>query len=105
MNKQVLDKVDEIIKLIEESDEYIKYLDLRNQINKNKELKTLINEVKVLQKDIVHKIDKKELLSRKMDELNNNPLYREYNNTLAEINNTYAVIENSLNKYFQDKLN
>ena len=38
-------------------------------------------------------------------ELNNDPLYREYNNTLYEINNTFAIIENSLNNYFNSKLN
>ena len=105
LNKEILNKVDEIISLIENSDDYQKYLFLKEQIDKNKEVKKLINEVKILQKDVVHHLKKENELKKKMDELNNHPLYREYNNTLLEINNVYAIIENSLNKYFQDKLN
>ena len=105
LNKEILDKIDEIIEVIENSPEYQKYLLLKDKINCNEELKRLINEVKVLQKDVVHHLNKKDELNNKMDELNSNPLYREYINTLFEINNIYAIIENSINKYFQNKLN
>ena len=105
MNKEVLDKVDEIIKIIEESPDYKKYLLLKDKINKKTELKTLINEIKVLQKDVVHHLNKKAELERKVNELNSNPLYREYSNTLFEINNVYAIIEKRINYYFQNKLN
>ena len=105
MNKEILDKVDEIVKTIEESSEYQKYLTLKEQIDNNKELKELINEVRILQKDVLHHIEKESKLEEKTTELNNNPLYREYINTLDEINNTFSIIENSLNKYFYDKLN
>ena len=105
MKKEILNKIDEIIKTIEESDDYLKYLDLKNKISNNKELVNLINEVKLLQKDVVHHLNKKEILNEKINELNNYPLYREYNNTLSEINNTYAIIENSLNNYFIKVLN
>ncbi len=105
MNKEVLDKVDEIISLINDSDDYKKYLLLKEKISKNKELSKLINEVRVLQKDVVHHLNKKDELNEKNKELNNHPLYREYNNTLYEINNTYGIIESKLNKYFTSKLN
>ena len=105
MNKDILLKVDEIIKEIENSPEYQKYLKLKEQISENKNLIKIINEVKVLQKDIVHHLDKKDELNKKIDELNNYPLYREYNNTLYEINNTLEIIESSLNNYFYNKLN
>lgn len=105
LNKEILDKIDEIISVIEDSPEYQKYLLLKGKINSNNELKRLINEVRVLQKDVVHHLNKKDELNNKMDELNNSPLYREYVNTLFEINNIYAIIENSINKYFQNKLN
>ena len=105
LNKEILDKVDEIVKTIEESSEYQKYLTLKEQIDNNKELKELINEVRILQKDVLHHIEKESKLEEKTTELNNNPLYREYINTLDEINNTFSIIENSLNKYFYDKLN
>ena len=100
MNNEIINKIDEIINKIENSELYQKYLDLKEKLDNNKELMTLINEVKLLQKDVVHHIDKKELLDKKINELNSYPLYREYSNTVFEINNVYAIIENDLNNYF-----
>lgn len=105
MNKDILDKIDEIINIIENSDDYKKYLSLKESIKNNKELTTLINKVRILQQDYLHKRINKTLLDEKTKELNNNPLYREYINTLSEINNIYGIIETSLNNYFQEKLN
>ena len=105
LNKDILNKVDEIIDIIDKSEEYQKYLLLKEKMNNNKELKELINEIKVLQKDVTHKLDKKEILKEKMEMLESFPLYREYNNVLSDLNNTYAVIESMINKYFSDKLN
>ncbi len=105
MNNEILLKVDEIIKTIENSQEYQKYLLLQKQIEQNRKIKTLINEVRILQKDVLHKVKTEDELKRKMDELNNQPLYREYTNVLYEINNVYNIIETSLNNYFSEKMN
>ena len=105
LNKEILLKVDEIIQSIIDSDEYKKYLMLKDKISNNKELIILINEVKVLQKDVVHHINCKDELNEKINELNNHPIYREYNNTLSLINNTYVILENSINNYFQKIMN
>ena len=105
MNKEINNKVDEIINEIENSEVYQKYLSLQDKISSNKELMELINKVKVMQKDVVHKKKKKEDLDKLMDELNSNPIYREYNNCLYEINNTYGIIESSLNNYFDKIIN
>ncbi len=105
MNKEILDKVDEIINKIETSDLYQKYLDLKNKMDNNKEITSLIRKIKVLQKDVVHHLDKKDELNNIINELNNHPLYREYNNTIYEINNVYAIIEKDLNNYFHKKIN
>lgn len=105
MNNDILSKVDEIISLIENSDIYKKYLQLQQEMKKNKKLMQLINEIKVLEKDYTHKMIGKKELDEKIEELNNYPLYREYKNTLDELNNTYNIIENKINKYFFDKLN
>ena len=105
MNNEILNKVDEIINLINESDEYKKYLFLKKELENNKEVNKLINEIKILQKDVVHHIkDEKELKVRE-EKLNNIPIYREYQNTLDELNNTYSIIENTLNNYFNKTLN
>ena len=101
MNKEIIDKVNEIINEIENSLVYQKYLTLKKQMANNQELMELINKVRVGQKDVVHKKIKKEELDKLMNELNSNPLYIEYNNALFEINNTFSIIESRLNKYFE----
>ena len=105
MNKEINEKVDEIIQEIETSDIYQKYLLLQNKIKNNKELMELINKVRIMQKDVLHKVSKEEELNTLVNELNNHPLYIEYSNVLYEINNTYAIIENSLNNYFDKVIN
>ena len=105
MNKEINEKVDEIIQEIETSDIYQKYLLLQNKIKNNKELMELINKVRVMQKDVLHKVSKEEELNMLVNELNNHPLYIEYSNVLYEINNTYAIIENSINNYFDKVIN
>ena len=105
MNNDVLEKVDEIVSEIENSPEYQKYLTLKEKISSNKELMELINKVRVLQKDYVHHLCSKKELDSVNTKLNDNPLYREYSNTIAEINNTYNIIETSLNSYFDSQLN
>ena len=105
LNKLIEKKIDEIIKEIETSEVYQKYLLLQDKISNNKELMELINKVKLMQKDVIHKKKKQEELDKLMDELNSNPLYREYSNTIYEINNTYGIIETSINNYFNKLMN
>lgn len=105
MNNEIIKKVDEIILEIENSEVYKKYLLLKENISNNKELMELINKVRVMQKDVLHKKVKQEELENIVNELNNHPLYIEYNNTLYEINNVYGIIESSLNNYFEKILN
>ncbi len=105
MNKIINDKIDEIINEIETSSIYKKYISLQKEIKNNKELMVIINKVRVMQKDVLHHKEDEEKLSELIDELNSHPLYREYNNTLYEINNTYGIIESSLNNYFNKIVN
>lgn len=105
MNKEISEKVNEIISEIENSPNYQKYLSLKEKISKDKMLMELINKVKIMQKDVLHKKATKEELEKIVCELNDNPLYIEYNNVVFEINNTLAIIETSLNNYFDRLLN
>ena len=105
LNNEIIQKVDEIIKEIENSSVYQNYLSIKEMISKDKELMELINKVRVMQKDFLHKKATKDELDKLVNELNSYPLYIEYNNAIYEINNTFAIIENSLNKYFEKVLN
>ncbi len=105
MNKEINKKIDEIINDIETSPIYQKYLLLQDKISNNKELMELINKVKIMQKDVVHQKKKQQELDGLMDELNNHPLYREYSNTIYEINNIYGIIESRINNYFEEIIN
>ena len=105
MNKEITKKIDEIISDIENSSIYQEYLSLKEKIKNDKELMELINKVRIMQKDVLHHKETKENLEKLVNELNNHPLYREYNNVVYEINNTYGIIESSLNNYFNDIIN
>ena len=94
-----------MINEIETSELYQKYLSLKEKINGNKELMELINKVRIMQKDVLHKVEDKDKLDLLVNELNNHPLYREYNNTIYEINNIYGIIESNLNNYFDKIIN
>lgn len=108
MNKEIEDKVIEINNLIKESDNYKKYLSLKEIIKNDKEINEYLDYITRIKKLLANNIDvqnNKILLEKYNNLLNNNPLYREYKNTLDEINNTYNIIETTINNYFKDKLN
>lgn len=106
MNKEINDKISEIIDYIKMSDNYKKYLLLKDEINNDLNIKKYLLEIKDLQKDIVKNKNKEleEELNKKINILDNIPLYREYTNTVYEINNMICIINDTLNKYFVDKL-
>ena len=74
-------------------------------MSKNKEIIVLINTIRIMQKDVLHEKKNQEELDKLMKELNNHPLYIEYSNIVFEINNTFAIMENSINNYFDKLLN
>jgi len=105
LNNEILKKVDEIIFEIENSPIYHNYLYLKEKISNNQELMELINKVRIMQQDVIHKKKNEKDLELLMDELNREPLYVEYKNTVDEINDTFTIIENSLNNYFDKIIN
>lgn len=107
MNNEILNKIDEIINYIENTPNYQRYLLIKEHMKDNQEINSLIGEIRVLQKRLVNnkRLDLEDELKKKTNLLNNIPLYREYLNTLDEINNVFNIIENELNKYFSDKVN
>ena len=112
MNKEILDKVDEIITYIKDTDEYKDYILLKDKLESNDKVKSLIKEVKSLQQKLVkaeaYRKDSKELESnynQKLSELDKIPLYTDYKNSVERLNEMYQTIKNRLDDYFYNKLN
>ncbi len=109
LNKEINEKVTEIVDFIKNSSSFKNYLKSKNLLEKNEELKELINKIKKYQKEIVNDKSKEKELDLKiqncLDILNEDPLYLEYLRYLEEVNNYLNIFENKLNKYFFDLFN
>lgn len=108
LNNEVLKKVAEIINYLETTPNYKKYLLIKERMTNDQEINNLLEEIRVLQKLVANnKNDEnlKQQLDIKNSLLNNIPLYRDYLNTLDDINNTFNIIENELNNYFTSIIN
>ncbi|MBR3661121.1 MAG: YlbF family regulator [Bacilli bacterium] len=109
MNKEIENKVDNIINYIKNTDSYKNYLKSKELLNNREDLKELIQDIKKLQKNIIknpkNKVNLQKEIACKVKILENDFLYNEYNNNLSEINNMLAILENKLNKYFEDIFN
>lgn len=108
-NKEISEKVLEIVDYIKSSQTYKDYLKSRELLEKNTEITNLIDKIKEYQKEIVKNPSLKNELETKikncLDNLNNNPTYLEYLNLQDEINNMLTIFENKMNKYFMDVFN
>ena len=108
MNKEILEKVDDIINYIENSKDYQKYLLIKDKMQNDLEINNLLNEIKHLQKKLANNegnMDLKKELSLKNEILKNIPLYREYLNTLDDLNNVFNIIETRINNHFDKIVN
>ena len=109
MNKEIENKIDEIIEYIKNSNSYKKYLLSYELLSNRDDLKTIIDNIKKYQQEIIKNKSKEQELELKinkcLDILNNDPTYLEYTNYLNEVNNMLVIFENKLNKYFYDVFN
>lgn len=108
-DRDILDKIDEIIDLIKKDVTYKKYLTLKSEMEKNNEIMSKINEVKSLQKKIVKMSYYHEDMTPYDDKLNcilkdldENVIYHEFINTQEEIDEVLQqirfVIQNIINQ-------
>lgn len=107
-NKEILEKVDEIINYIRESNSYKNYRKAKELMYKDKELLVLIDNIKIYQKKMIKELNQDEnekKLKDYIDKLNDNPLYLEYLTYQEELNNMLIIFENKINKYFFDVFN
>ena len=109
LNKEILDKVEEIVGYIKDTPEYKNYLKAKELLSHDTELTTLIEKVKKYQKEIVNNKNKESELELKINEcldtLNSSPLYIEFMNYQTDVNNMLTIFENKINKYFDDVFN
>ena len=110
MNKKEINaKILEIIEYIQTTESYQNYLKARKILEKNEKIMNLIQDIKTLQKELVKNQSKKEELDLKIKEklniLNTEPSYLEFQTYQDEINNLLIIFENKINKYFFDVFN
>lgn len=111
VNREILDKLDNIIKDIKESKTYQEYQFLFSKLSKNEKANTLIKNVKDIQKEIVKKEVAKESISELekeinsiLEELNRIPLYVEYISKQEELDIIYQNLKSRIDGYFYDLL-
>lgn len=112
LNNDVLSKVDEIVKYIEDSDTYKKYKEIEKRLEKDSDIMDKINKVKSIQKEIVKlEIEKKDISIKEkeiediLSNLNNYPIYQEYNYLFEDLNNTFQSIKFIIENYLNSKIN
>lgn len=109
MNKEIENKIDEIILYIKNTDSYKNYLKARDLLDSRSDLKDIIENIKKIQKDIIKNPNNKKDLEKELNKniklLESDIVYDQYNMYLSEVNNMLAIFENKLNNYFSDVFN
>ena len=111
LSNDVLEKVDEIVKYIEESDSYKKYKEIEIRLENDSDIMDKVNEIKSIQKQIVKlEIEDKDIkhLEKEIEEilsiLNTYPIYQEYIYLQEDLNGTFQSIKTIIENYINDKL-
>lgn len=112
VNNSILEKVNDIISMIQNVDEYRDYMLLYEKMRKNQKINDLIQRVKTLQKEIVKKeslqqstADLEKSYQLLMDQLNRIPLYIEFVEKQEELNNVYQNLKREIDRYFYQLFN
>lgn len=112
VNKEILEKVDEVIIKIKKSKKYRDYQFLKKKLENNDRVQALISDIKQLQKEIVKEeslqqdtMNLEGALNEKLELLNRIPLYVEFIETQGELNTMYQLLKQELDDYFYSVLN
>lgn len=107
VNNEILDKLDDIIRNIQEGNTYQEYQFLFQKLLKHEKADILIKKVKNIQKEMIKKEIKKESIldletemNSILEELNTIPLYVEFVSKQEELNQIYQFLKQSLDDYF-----
>lgn len=111
-NREILEKVDELIDLIKKSPMYLQYQKLKDALERNNEINLLINEIKLLQQQIVKleynnmPVEKeKALLEEKINLLDAYPLYHEFITRQEELDDCLQQIKFIVERVINKRLN
>lgn len=109
MNHEVESALRDVVTVIKESREYQNCVLMKEQMNKNSSLLSLIEEIKEKQKQYVKSGFQDEKLEQELTDLKKNleeiPLFVEYNQNLEIVNDMIDTVKEQLNDYFKEKLN
>jgi len=105
-------KLEELFNSIENSSLYKEYKKMEDILSKDKNIKEMIEEIKVLEQEATHlehlgdprykEVD--ELIKKKADILNSNPIYQEYLNKMDEFNDELSISSKMINDYVKEKV-
>ena len=108
----ILDSSDKLIEAIKNSDLYKRYIYLKEQMINDKEINVLIKEIKSLQKKIVIETNNgndisiyEDEINKKIESLNNFPLYVEYDYVQKDLNEELQIIKNTIESCINDITN
>lgn len=112
MRDNILEKIDEIVSMIQNSEKYIRYIEVSNKMKENKELLEKIDAIKEMQQQLVkeeakgnniEEIDKK--LKEKLKELEEVPLYIEYTYLQEDLNDSISLVREKIENYINEITN
>lgn len=106
-NKEIIDKVEEIVTFLENSQEYQEYLFLKKKMEDHPQIPSLIKKIKSLQKKLVKKSfqhedteeERKELssLEKQLEEI---PLYVDFLRVQEELNDVFSYLHDRIESLF-----
>ena len=107
MVNQMDNAISEVVKCIIDSPEYQECLRIKKQMDDNTDIKERINKIKILQKKYLRSNDPDiEIELNKLEnELNDIPIYYEYNKKLEIVNQKINYVTDEINDYFYKLMN
>lgn len=107
LSKELKDDLDKVINCITSKEEYKQCIQIKEKMRNNETIRKLIDEIKTLQREYVKEENSniKKELSKKIIQLEQIPIYREYQNNLEAVNEMINYVKDDLNDYFYHLLN
>lgn len=111
--EQILEKANELAKMLSGTDEVAFFKQAEAQISANDRVQNLIKRIKVLQKNSVNLQhyqkfealrDNENKIDQLMDELDNIPLVKEFKQSQSEVNDLLQYISSSISKRVTEEI-